>query len=198
MLGNNSHSQLKHAFLVSVGTFFLAIFISFFSELAINKFQNILFAILLLLFIVVIGIIFDMIGMAATAADEAPFHAKAAKKVSGSKQSLRLLGNADKVANFCNDVVGDICGTVSGALGAAIVYEVTRNSGLSTAESAISLIVTGLVAALTVGGKAVGKKFAIDQSEDIIFRVGQLLAQIEHYTGIKLFAKKKRRQREKV
>lgn len=197
-MGNNKNSQWKHALLVGISTFFLAMFISFFSELAINKFQNIVFAILLLLFIVGVGIIFDMIGVASTAAQEAPFHAKAAKKVPGSRQSLRLLANADKVANICNDVVGDICGTVSGALGAAIVYEVTSSSDLSTVESAISLIVTGFIAALTVGGKAGAKKVAIDQSEEIIFKVGQLFAQIEQYTGIKLLSKKKRPLKKKV
>src|SRR5699024_7406742 len=58
--------------------------------------------------IVAIGVIFDMLGIASTSADEAPFHAMAAKKVPCAKQAVIIIRDADKFASFCNDVIGDI------------------------------------------------------------------------------------------
>ena len=39
----------------------------------------------------------------------------------------------------------------------------------------ISVGITGCIAAVTVAGKALGKSFAIDKADDIIFNVGRLL-----------------------
>ena len=65
-------------------------------------------AFLILLAIVMVGIIFDIIGMAVASADEKPFHSMAARKVPGSQEAIRLLRNAERVSSICNDVVGDI------------------------------------------------------------------------------------------
>jgi hypothetical protein len=104
-----------------------------------------------------------------TAAEEAPFHAMASRKVYGAKQAIRLIRNADKVSNVCNDVIGDICGIISGAAGAYIIF---RLIGDSAKVSATELIVTGMITALTVGGKALGKIMALQNSNYIIYRVG--------------------------
>ena len=77
-------------------------------------------AFLILLAIVMVGIIFDIIGMAVASADEKPFHSMAARKVPGSQEAIRLLRNAERVSSICNDVVGDICGVVSGSASATI------------------------------------------------------------------------------
>ena len=77
-------------------------------------------AFLILLAIVMVGIIFDIIGMAVATADEKPFHSMAARKVPGSQEAIRLLRNAERVSSICNDVVGDICGVVSGSASATI------------------------------------------------------------------------------
>lgn len=71
-------------------------------------------AFFILLVIVLIGILFDIIGVAVTAADVKPFHSMAAHRVPGAQEALKLLRNAEKVSSFCNDVVGDICGIISG------------------------------------------------------------------------------------
>lgn len=194
MLGNNKSNPYKQAFFVGVLTFFLAVFISFTSDLFVRKSSSIIISFILLLIIILIGIIFDMVGTASTAANEEPFHAKASKKVRGAKQAIKLIRNADKVANFCNDVVGDICGTISGALGAAIVLQIVT-SGSATNEVLFSMLMTGFVAATTVGGKAFGKKTAIEQSEHIIFQVGRFLEWIE---ALKVKKGKVGKQREKV
>ena len=111
---------------------------------------------LILVLFIVLGIVFDIIGVAVTAADPKPFHSMAAhREKGGAKEALSLLRNADRVSSVCNDVVGDICGIVSGATGAVIVARL--QSGLNFQSVWISVGVTALVSGLTIGGKAIGK-----------------------------------------
>ena len=69
-------------------------------------------ATLILLLFIALGIMFDIIGVAVTAANPKPFNSMAAHRVKGAKEALYLIRNAEKVASFCNDVVGAICGIV--------------------------------------------------------------------------------------
>ena len=62
-------------------------------------------AFLILFVIILVGIIFDIIGMAVTCADEKPFHSMASRKVPGAQEAIRLLRNAERVSSICNDVV---------------------------------------------------------------------------------------------
>ncbi len=132
-------------------------------------------ALALLCLVVFTGIIFDIVGTAVTAATEAPFHAMGADKVSGARQAVYLLRNADRVANFCNDVVGDISGTMSGAIIASIVLQVAKGITLLS-EDWLNSLAIALLAAITVGGKALGKSFAIEYSHQIIHFAGKILA----------------------
>ena len=148
--------------------------ISFLSE-EIMANSNIIVAFLILLIIVVIGIIFDIIGVAVTSADEKPFHSMAARKVPGAHEAITLLRNAERVSSICNDVIGDICGVVSGSASATIAAEVlTTMEGFSWPKL-VTLTMSAVVAALTVGGKAVGKTFAINSSTTIIHGVGRAI-----------------------
>lgn len=151
---------------------------------------------IVVLFIILIGVVFDIIGVAATAADEKPFHAMAAKRVHGSKQSIFITRNADRVANFCNDVVGDISGIVSGTAAAVVVIELTMQLGFgddSGFQNVVSILFTSVVAALTVGGKAFGKTFAIRYATDIIFQIGRLFYFVEEKLKIKFTYTKKKK-----
>lgn len=132
-------------------------------------------SLLVLLLVILTGIIFDLIGTAVTAATEAPFHAMAADKIEGAKQAIYLVRAADRVANICNDVVGDIAGTLSGALVAEIVFNFAKFLQLFD-EDLLSSVGVALIAGLTVGGKALGKSYAIKNANQIIFTVGKLMA----------------------
>ncbi|WP_421379499.1 hypothetical protein ACOJQI_15625 [Bacillus salacetis] len=196
-------NSIKWSISIAVITFVLAALFSIFSNLILNEVTWVI-GLIVVLIIVFIGIFFDMLGIAATAADETPFHAMAAKKVYGARHSIRIVRNADRFASFCNDVIGDISGIISGAAAAIVLIGLTLdlqiNSG-SPIEYALNVLLTSLIAALTVGGKALGKTLAIQYSKDIIFQVGKVLQFVEdkfHITIIKDKKDKKRKKREKL
>lgn len=138
----------------------------------ILKEADIVTAFLVIFLIILVNLTFDIIGTAVTAADETPFHAMASRKLYGAKQSIKLIRNADKVSNVCNDVVGDICGIISGAAGAYIIFRII---GSREAITITELVVTGLITALTVGGKALGKTIALRNSNYIIYKVSVII-----------------------
>lgn len=166
-----------------VTIFFLTILvsgtISFTSDMIMAN-STMLVAFIILLTIILIGIVFDVIGVAVTSADEKPFHSMASRKVPGALESIRLLRNAERVSSICNDVVGDICGVVSGSASATIAVQVLNNFELSL-ESVIPLIMSALVAGLTVGGKAVGKTFAVHSCTKIVHSVGKIIWAFRHF-----------------
>ncbi|PYG86824.1 hypothetical protein LY28_02644 [Ruminiclostridium sufflavum DSM 19573] len=155
--------------LITVVTFLISIFMSFFSNETIGHASTVV-SFLIVFGIIIISILFDIVGTAATAADEAPFHSMASRKLYGARQAIRLIRNADKVSNFCNDVVGDICSVVSGAAVALIVYRFSGNASNSE-NSIFALSITAMVASLTVGGKSLGKAVALANSNYIIYKV---------------------------
>lgn len=132
-------------------------------------------ALLILLLIVLIGIGFDIVGVAVTAAEDRPLHSMAAKKVPGAKEAIGLIRNADRVASICNDVVGDICGVVSGSASAVIAVRLLEHF-TPTWGSVLKVAMSALVAGLTVGGKAIGKGVAMRYSVQIVHFVGRIKA----------------------
>ena len=132
-------------------------------------------ALAVLLLIVLIGIVFDVVGVAVTAAEERPLHSMAARKVPGAKEAIGLIKNADRVASVCNDVIGDICGVVSGSASAVIAVRLLEDFTLSW-PTVLKVGMSALVAGLTVGGKAIGKGIALRHSVSIVHFVGRLLA----------------------
>lgn len=148
--------------------------ISFTSNEIMDR-SSIAVAFLILLFIIAVGIVFDIVGVAVTSADEKPFHSMASRRVPGAKEAIRLLRNAGKVSSICNDVIGDICGVVSGAASATIAARALTYVQFSWPQ-VVTLGMSALVAGLTVGGKAVGKTVAIRSCTEIVFLVGRILA----------------------
>ena len=130
-------------------------------------------AVAVLVAFVLLGIVFDIIGVAVTAADPKPFHSMAAHREKGAKEALYLLKNAEKVSSFCNDVVGDICGIVSGSTAAVIVLRL--QSTFHTKNILISIAVTALISGLTIGGKAIGKRLALNHSTDVVYRTAKVM-----------------------
>ena len=147
-------------------------------------------ATLILLLFIALGILFDIIGVAVTAADEKPFHSMASRKVPEAGQALKLIRNAGRVSSFCNDVIGDICGVISGSAAATIAARVlAMHPGMR--EIVLTLAMSALAAGLTVGGKACGKSFAIDSSTSVV-RTAAMVLHFFHTIPEKLRPKRRR------
>ncbi len=168
-------------------TMFISGTISLLSDVLMEA-STMVVAFLILLVIILIGIVFDIIGMAVATADEKPFHAMAARKVPGAKAAISLLRNAERVSSICNDVVGDICGVVSGSASATIATQLLANFEFSFPQ-VIGLMMSALAAGLTVGGKAIGKSYAVNYSTQIVYFVGKLICWFQDLPT--LFQKKK-------
>jgi len=151
-------------------TFLLAAIFSGATNLIAN-FHIVALSIIMLL-VIFVGIIFDMIGIAALTSKKENFHAMAAKKIKGSKEAINLLNKSTSVATICNDVVGDICGIISGGFGAVLSIAISENLDMSLVISTI--LVTSFISALTVSGKAFGKIYATKNADNIIFRVAKV------------------------
>lgn len=160
--------------------------ISFLSS-SVMEDAGIVEAFVVLLIIVLLGIVFDIIGVAVMSAGEKPFHSMAAKKVPGAAEALILLRNAEKVSSFCNDVVGDICGVVSGSASAVIAVKALSNLGSDTVGQ---LVMSALVAGLTIAGKACGKNIAMEESTQIVYLVAKPIYYIK---SLFRYNKKKRK-----
>lgn len=168
----------------AVEVFFIAVALSAVLSLASDRALNgagLIAAFAVLLAFVLLGIFFDVIGVAVTAADEKPFHSMAARKTPGAREAISLIRRADKVSSFCNDVVGDICGIIAGSTVAVIV--VRAQTAFGSSAMVTSLLTTALASGLTIGGKALGKSFAIARSTQVLQLVGRFLH---------LFSRKKR------
>ncbi|MCA1063334.1 hypothetical protein QTG56_13135 [Rossellomorea sp. AcN35-11] len=192
-------NSIKWSVSIAVITFVLAAIFSVTSNMVLNGVAWYA-GLVVVLIIVFIGIFFDMLGIAATAADETPFHSMAAKKVYGARYSIKIVRNADKFASFCNDVIGDISGIISGTASAIVIIQLTISfqlEGGSLKEYIVSVTLTSFIASLTVGGKALGKTFAITYSKDIIFRVGKVLQFVEDRFHIVLMKDKKDKTKKK-
>ena len=182
-MGNNkSGGSGKYLLFIATGSFSLAIFFSVISELLVRQLESIALSFIILLGIILIGIVSDVLGTAVAAAQEAPFHAKSTKRVLGAQQGVMLIRNADKVANIANDVIGDIAGTVSGALGISIIARILILYP-NMEHFVLSILITATIAALTITGKAIGKRFALTNANSIIFFAGKVIANMEKITG---------------
>ena len=165
-------SRFKWLLTVLLISFVLSIVMSVTSEGLIPK-VNIIVGILIILVFIFISVIFDMIGVAITAQDETQFHSMASKKIKCSTHSVKLLKNSDKLASICNDVIGDVCGVVSGSAGVLVANTISENFLIN--KSLVVLITTAIIASLTITGKAYGKTIAINNSKQITEKVGKVL-----------------------
>ncbi|MEA4882865.1 MAG: hypothetical protein VB144_04225 [Clostridia bacterium] len=171
---------------------------------AVAEFMSLWFSVGVLIAIIGAGILFDIVGTAATAASEAPMNAMAANRVHGATEALALVRNAPAVASFCNDFVGDICGTVSGAVGATIVlrFSVAATGGADMhtrilAARVLPTLAVAIISALTVAGKAAGKRFAIESADGVILQVGRVAATFNSIIGRDGRGKSKNKRRQK-
>lgn len=134
--------------------------------------MSILWAFVILFAIIGINILFDIIGTAVMSAEEYPFHSLASRRVRGAAEAIKIIRHAPQVSNLCCDVIGDIAGIISGATTALIVAELVAAFSLSGMLP--SLLLTGLVSSMTIGGKAVCKGIAMQNGNSIVYFIGKI------------------------
>lgn len=165
--------DIKWVIKIIIITFVISYSLSFISQMTIPK-LSIFGGIVVTLIFIFIGILFDIVGVAVTSADEKVFHSMNSRRVFGAKVAVKFKKNADKVASFCNDVIGDICGIVSGAASSTIAVGIAEKFGYDLLF--VSLTVAAIAASLTIGGKAVGKSFAMNKSDIILYEFAKLVS----------------------
>lgn len=158
---------------ITVVTLVLSAFISFLTEITSSA-DNIIVTVILLLFLITASILFDGIGVAVTSCDITPIVSMASKKVYGAKTAMWLVKNNEKVANVCNDVIGDIFGIISGACGAAIVVKLMTTLDESW-QRWLTIGMSSIISALTIGGKAFLKNIAISNSKEFVMFVARVI-----------------------
>lgn len=158
---------------ITVLAFLISLIFSLVSETTLPN-VGLITGIVIVFVFIIIGVLFDMIGVSVTSSDESKFHSMGARKVRGAKTAVALKKNAEKVSSFCNDVIGDICGIISGSAGVVIASKLASSLNISTFY--MSLIVTAIIAALTIGGKALGKGLAINKGNNILYAFAKVIS----------------------
>lgn len=160
-------------FKITIIAFMMSFVFSTFSETIIPN-VNLIAGVLILIIFILIGIIFDVVGVAVTAADIKPFNSMNSRKIKGADIAVLFKKNADKVSSFCNDVVGDICGIISGSTGSIISLAISSKLNFNSFYT--MLFVTALIASITIGGKALGKTYAINKSNEILYKFSKTVS----------------------
>ena len=170
---SNELIDIKWIITITLIAFAISMIFSSISEIAIPNVNEII-GLILIVVVIILGILFDMIGVAVTSADEKPFHSMNSRKIKGADIAVLFKKNADKVSSFCNDVVGDICGIISGGAGSIIAIKLAPKIHIDTFLT--TLIITAFIAAITIGGKALGKTYAINKSNIILYKFSKFVS----------------------
>lgn len=169
--------DIKWIMIIVIVAFVISFLLSLVANTTIPN-LSLVFGIIITLIFIFIGIIFDIIGVSVTSADEAVFHSMNSRKVKGASVAVKFKKNADKTSNFCCDVIGDVCGVISGAAGTTIgAILVTK---YHTDLLITGLVITAIISSLTIGGKAIGKSFAINKSDIILYEFAKFISNFYH------------------
>ncbi len=161
--------------IVLVLSFALSMTFGVLSEVALEG-ANIAVAIVVIIVFLFIAILTDMIGVAVTACDEKNFRAMAARKVRGAKEAIILQKNADRVSSVVADILGDICSILSGAAGAAVSSALIMQSMSDFTGIVLASLVSAVIAALLISGKAFMKRYSMNHADNIILFIGKILS----------------------
>ena len=150
-------------------------------------------AVITIVFFIVVSVVFDMVGVAITCTSE-DYFLQQIDKEKGAKIALSMKRNSEKVCSFCNDVIGDICGILSGASGACVILSITKHIDGSAVIVIVSSLVSALIAGLTIFSKALMQGYAIRNANKFILKIGQILEHSIFYKKMQKTVDKKKTQ----
>ena len=151
----------------------LSVLFALISELTLSH-ASLALALFLITLLVGTSVLFDLIGVAITACNIKPLLELQQKGVRGASVAVKLVKNADKVSCVCSDVIGDICSILSGAGGVAISV-IIINLLPNFSNILLSIIISSVIASLTILGKAIGKSYALNDPVSIVMAVSRAL-----------------------
>lgn len=162
---------------ITLLAFVLGAIFAFIGEITEDR-SNLIGSIILLVLLIAISIFFDGVGIAVTSCDLAPLTAMASKKVYGAKTAIKLVKNAPKVSSICSDLIGDTFGIISGVCATIIVFEwmVKMGTNDNKIELWITVAISAVVAALTIGGKSFVKNIAVNKSKEFTMFIAKTVA----------------------
>jgi hypothetical protein len=184
---NRSKSALnwKWALKAALLSIFISVLLTLLSTEVLEK-LNLVAAFIILIIFIIINIFFDILAISITKADIKPFHSMSARRLKVGYMGVYLINNAEKMNNIFADVIGDIAGVVSGATGTAIIIKLFTSPD---SEFTANLIITSLIAGLTVGGKALGKSIGMKYSYNFVYGTAKVLS---------LFSKRKTNEKKEI
>ena len=147
-------------------SFALTVVFSFLTEVAIKD-SAAFICVIVLFVLLILNIGCDVLANAIMSCSPEAYHAMASRKIKGAKRAVTFCRNASKLSSIFADVIGDICGIVSGSAGAALVVHMATTG--STEALIASIAISAIIGALTVGGKAIFKYFAVKFNRQIVF-----------------------------
>lgn len=170
----NTNISVTHRWTVTVLvlSFVLSVIFGIVTSVMMEKLE-LVWAFLILFIIVAVNILFDLIGTAVMNAEESPFHSLSSRRVSGASESIGIIRRAPQITSLCCDIIGDIAGIISGSATAVIAAELVVTfhwNGILP-----SLMLTGVVSSMTIGGKAFFKGIAMKNANSIVFSIGKFL-----------------------
>ena len=174
-------------------TFILSICLSIvFSVISQSLFPHlsVVMSIFVIVFFIVLSTVFDMVGVAVTSTDMDKLNQF--KDTKGYETAMRLALNTEKVSSFCGDVVGDICGILSGAGGVSLVLSMHITE--PNIYFIVTCVVSSLIAGLTIFCKAIMKGYAVSNAETVVIKTAKLL----EFSPKTLLLKKKNRKKYKI
>ena len=160
---------------ILIVTLVLSFGISIISESTLQGTSFIL-SVALLIPLLVCAIVADVVGVSVAACNPRAFEKKDRENLQSFKMAKRLVQNAEKISCICNDVVGDVCGIISGAIGSNMAMIIIGRGGVVGASALIAAGVSAVIAGITVFGKALAKKYAIDNAEKITLIIAKILS----------------------
>ena len=152
---------------ILVLSFLLSVLFSFLTEIAIND-SSVYVCLAVLVVLLILNVGCDVIANAVLSCDVDGFNAMASRKIRGARRAVTFCKHAEKIASIFSDVIGDICGIVSGSAGAVLAAMFVFAEG-SWEGMMVSILVSAVIGALTVGGKAFGKPISIKYNSKIAF-----------------------------
>ncbi len=166
------NKRYKWILTVTLMSFIITLIFSVLSDVILLD-TGLIVGITTILVFILLGVLFDIIGIAVASAEDKSFHAMASKKVKSTHTAKNLIKNSSKVSSICNDVIGDICNIMSGTATVVVASNISYNYGFNI--TIVMLLATSIVASLTIGLKAYGKDIALKQQDYIIMKLANII-----------------------